>query len=176
MVNKKSPKHILINVIILIFIVNVILHIIIFGTGIKGILKNGINQIVFGSKVLQISAFSDLHYGLRIYSFFAIVIELILIFYFIFKEYKGKEDVSKELKEIQRLKMHYSASKNQTEIDVLYNILKEKKKIKLSVLNIVFGVDKNTLREWIDSLEAGNLAELKKKSFGELEIVLKKED
>lgn len=174
MVNKTPPKTTLINTLILIFVINVILHIIIFGTGIKFLLKNGINQIIFGSKIIQISSFADLNFNLRIYSFFAIVLELILIFFFLFIDSKNKDEFVKEMRAVKKLKTEFAKSKNQTDLDVLYNILKERKKIKVSILHTVFDVDRETMRDWIETLESGDLVELNNKKFGESELIFKK--
>jgi len=45
-----------------------------------------------------------------------------------------------------------------TDLDTLYNILKEKEQIRISTVSKVFKVDKKTAMEWGKILESGNLA------------------
>ena len=47
-----------------------------------------------------------------------------------------------------------------TDLDTLYNLLKEKKQIRVSTVSKVFKVKKNTAMEWGKILESGNLAKI----------------
>ena len=174
MVNKNPRKAILINILIILLIVNLFLHVLIFGTGIRGVLQTGVSQILLGNKLLSISAFSDMHPGLKIASFCTIVLELALLFFVSFRKKQIKKETNQDLNTLKRLRTKYSKMKNQTELDVLYNILKEKKKVDVSNLHHVFDVDKDTVKEWIETLESGDLAELNDKKLGEPELILKK--
>jgi hypothetical protein len=53
-----------------------------------------------------------------------------------------------------------------TDLDALYNTLKEKKQLKISSIAKVFKVDKEIALEWGKTLEAGNLASVEYPGIG----------
>jgi hypothetical protein len=54
-----------------------------------------------------------------------------------------------------------------TDLDTLYNLLKEKKQIGISSIAKSYGVSKEVAMEWARILESGNLADLDYPGFGE---------
>src|SRR3989344_1959454 len=62
--------------------------------------------------------------------------------------------------------------KGKTALDLLYDLLKEKKKIKVWAIAKLFNVSEDIVLEWARILEAGNLALLNYPKFGDAEVAL----
>src|SRR3989344_9070373 len=62
--------------------------------------------------------------------------------------------------------------KGKTDLDLLYDLLKEKKKIKVWAIAKLFNVSEDIVLEWARILEAGNLALLNYPKFGDAEVAL----
>jgi predicted ArsR family transcriptional regulator len=60
-----------------------------------------------------------------------------------------------------------------TDIDKLYEILKERKKISFKAISRAFKVSDETVRKWGTTLESGNLARVEYPSIGYPELVIK---
>ncbi len=71
---------------------------------------------------------------------------------------------SVEISEIQAIKLK---GKSSTDLDTLYTILQQKKKIRLSTISKGFGVSGDVAREWCEILESGSLAVIDYPGVGE---------
>lgn len=87
---------------------------------------------------------------------------------------KRKIDLRKEVINLYITKKYYTHEKKQTDIDILYEILQEKKHLKIASISKVFHIPKETAMEWAKILENGNLASLYYPQFGDPEILLSK--
>jgi large-conductance mechanosensitive channel len=67
---------------------------------------------------------------------------------------------------------HFRKDKSQTDIDVLYSIIKEKKAIRLPTISKIFGVKEEIAMGWCESLESGNLVDIRYPTIGGAEISL----
>lgn len=65
--------------------------------------------------------------------------------------------------------------RSKTDLDSLYNLLKEKKQLKISVISKIFEISEETAIEWAKIFESGNLAVINYPRMGEPELVLQKE-
>ena len=69
--------------------------------------------------------------------------------------------------DIQAISSKRALGKSATDLDTLYSILKEKKKLKISTISKAFNISKDTAFEWCKILESGNLAVIDYPGVGE---------
>jgi len=89
---------------------------------------------------------------------------LILLLIFAFREDRKVKSRKKELEGIDLKKM---TPKQGTDLDTLYNILKNKKQLRISTISKVFNINDKIAIEWCKILESGNLAILDYPGIGE---------
>lgn len=72
------------------------------------------------------------------------------------------------------LNLNLSYGKFQTDLDVLYNVLKDRKKIKIKTISESFRVNPNQAMYWAKILESGRLASIEYPGlFGDPELVIR---
>lgn len=81
----------------------------------------------------------------------------ILIFILLYAAFKDK-NISDDKKELDTLKLKDNLRPSDTDLDVLYKLLKEKNKLSISNIARIFKIDKDLAREWGKTLEEGKLA------------------
>ncbi len=79
---------------------------------------------------------------------------IILLLYTAFKD-KGMSDDAKELK---TLNLKESSGTSETDLDILYKLLKEKNILRISTIEKAFKINKELAMEWGKTLEEGKLA------------------
>ncbi|MDD5192458.1 MAG: hypothetical protein PHH54_01420 [Candidatus Nanoarchaeia archaeon] len=79
---------------------------------------------------------------------------LLLLLYAAFKD-KGIDDDKKELKTIS---LNKNSKLSETDLDVLYKLLKEKSKLRISTISKVFNINNELAMEWGKTLAEGKLA------------------
>lgn len=162
---------ILIGLVLLVAVIHSAFHIITYGTSIPGFYPQGISGFSVGKLNLgddfkaKYSAFS-LPSKIILGSEWLLV--LILVGTGIMRE---KISLRRDSADIQ-IKYKSDPSKVKTDLDVLYSLLQERKKINLSTIERLFKANRETVLEWADILEAGNLAILHYPKFGEAELFL----
>ena len=77
-----------------------------------------------------------------------------LLLYAAFRD-KG---VSEDKKELKSINLDQVSRSSETDLDVLYKLLKEKGKLRISTIAKAFKVDKDLAMEWGKTLEEGKLA------------------
>ena len=104
-----------------------------------------------------------------------VVISIIL--YFLIKE-KMKFDKEKKAGYvlIGKQKINIKKSRNQTDLDVLYELLQKNNFLTMTAIIKYFGIDKNTAITWCQILEEGDLATMHYPTVGEPKIVLNKKE
>lgn len=171
MVTKKTLFKLLITILALITLTHTIFQIAVFGTGISNIYEKGISGFSIG-KIELGEDFREENIALSPASKAILIFEWILLAVIItIAVIKGRIDAKKELKTI-RLREKYKAGSNKTDIDTLYEILKEKKHLTLNTICQLFGVEKDIAKSWCETLETGNLAILRYPRIGDPELVL----
>jgi hypothetical protein len=75
----------------------------------------------------------------------------------------------KEIKSLVLSKKN-SSSHSKTDLDILYDLLKEKKELDISEIAAAFDVTKEVAFEWCKMLEESNLAEIEYSSMGKATI------
>lgn len=145
------------------------MHILIYGTGVEGFAEGGVSGLSVGE--LNIGETLRTQYSKS--SFFSQIVlasEWVFVaFFFIFLLAKQKIATKKNVSklEIKRNK----GSLTETDIDNLYNLLREQKSLKLSAICMLFGVDKEVVLSWGRTLEASKLIRIDYPSFGDPDFV-----
>lgn len=70
-------------------------------------------------------------------------------------------------KELSGIDIQKITGKSGTDLDTLYNILQEKKKLRISSIAKAFKINRETAMEWCKILESGNLASIDYPGVGE---------
>jgi len=83
------------------------------------------------------------------------------------KEMKKNKDLANK-----NIMVKYTKSKSETDIDILYKILQQKKVLRLEAASKLFNVNKDTVMEWFKILEDGDLAEIHYPTVGSPKIIL----
>jgi len=91
------------------------------------------------------------------------IVILLALLFMLFRDSRLKLRTS-DIKDIHSKKL---VGKSSTDLDTLYSILKEKKKLKISTISKAFNIDKDTAFEWCKILESGNLAVIDYPGVGE---------
>jgi Trk-type K+ transport system membrane component len=173
MVNGKKVVITIWAFLVVIALIHTSLHIVIYGVNIPGVGKASLSGLSIGG--LKLGQDIKLNMGIFNSSKIILIAEWVLIgaiFLYVFlRSLTRKKEEVKELrtqKEVHRTGM-------ETELDHLHNILKERKRLSLSTIVKLFGVDKDTATDWIKTLEAANLAMVHYPRFGEPEVILKEQ-
>ncbi len=162
---------ILSSLLLLIAILHTVFHFAVAGTGISSFYGQGISGFSIGKITLgeefktQYKSFSPISLGI-------IAGEWCLFFTFlIFTSVKKRIDAKREVLAIH-INKHSDKSKTKTDLDYLYETLKEKKSLKISTIAEAFKIDKDLAEQWCKTLEEGNLATMNYPRMGEPELVL----
>ncbi len=90
------------------------------------------------------------------------VILLLLLIFIYLKDKKIR--VVKD--EVEGIDLEKASRNSKTDLDTLYNLLKEKKQLKISTLSQLFDVSEDTVLSWCKTLESSNLVTLDYPSTG----------
>lgn len=135
-----------------------------FEGGISGLSVKNISATEEPNKVQEKSS---------IFSTIAVIAEWVfVIFMFLIMTAKRKVLVRQEAAEVKAKKDSIISAGNKTDIDKLYEILKEKKKVGILAVAQAFNIDKELVLEWGQTLEDGGLAIVEYPRIGEPQIVL----
>ena len=170
---KKRIFGIITSVLIIAIILHQTLHFTIFGTGISGLYETGISglsigKFYLGEELRKNQTASPVSRTILIIEWSLLIIAIAFIFV------RNKIEAKKEAESV-KLPQKYKKSEKSTELDVFYNLLKEKKHLKLSTIEKVFSVSKKVALSWAKTLESGNLARIEYPRFGEPEVILNEE-
>ena len=144
-------------------------HFAIYGTGIPNINEQGVSGFAIGSITgeqikTNYSNASSTSKAIIIGEW-ALLVILIVISLVGERMHVKKQHIALEIKK--------STDKSKTDIDVLYDLLKEKKKIDLSTIAETFKISEETATEWAKILEEAQLASLHYPRFGEAQLKIK---
>ena len=171
---KKRIASVALSFIIVVLIVHMVYHFFVFGTGLTGFYEKGISGFSIGKFPLgeelranykSASPISKIILGIE-----WVAAVSIIIFIFI----RNKKEIKKEVSSIKS-PQKYKKTEKSTELDLLYNILKEKKHLRLSTIARIFDISKKTALDWAKTLESGNLVKIEYPRMSEPEIVLNEE-
>ena len=169
-VGGSRPLHVLTTLIIIAAVIHTSFHFALHGTGISGLGKNGVSGLAitklgfgddFRAKYNQLSPISSV----IIIGEWSLLIILAVFALIQQKDHSKKEGVSIELKKYQK-------DSSKTDIDILYEILQQRKSISLATIEKTFDVDKRTVMSWCETLESSNLAKIQYPRMGGADLVL----
>ena len=93
---------------------------------------------------------------------------------------REKLKLNKEMKDSEKiLKIPSSKLKRsepETDLDLLYKLLKENKSLRISAISKIFKVSKEVALEWCKILEEGDLAVIYYPTFGDPKVILNSDD
>ncbi len=89
----------------------------------------------------------------------------LLVSLLIFAYYKDRE-VKKKENEIEGVDLKEMSKNSKTDLDTLYNILKEKKQLRISTLAKLFNLNEEVVMGWCRTLELNNLVTITDHSTG----------
>lgn len=164
-----------ISLVLLVVIVHLLAHFMVYGTGIPFLGEKGISGLSIGPLEVnedELLDFKSANPGFASLSKYIILGEWGLLILLVVLTFAGDRiNLKKEVMTLKE-KEEYRKSENQTDLDTLYEILKEKKSLRLSTISKLFSIDKELVMQWIDTLESGNLASISYPRFGEPEVKL----
>ena len=162
------------GLIIVVAIVHTSVHLALYGTGIAGFGEKGVSGFAIGSvstdevkssieqKYPKLPSISQI---IIIAEWIALV--LVLSAGFLVEKAAIKRDAPAPI-EIKTP----SRGKSSTDLDTLYELLKEKKRLKLNAIALSFHLTEENALEWAKILESANLATISYPKFGDPELVL----
>ena len=170
---KEGKKTAILKVIMIVFVIAVIVQSLFYFIAVQST-KQGKNisglALLDGLNLAPLSTKTRIIIGAQ--WILVIVIMVVLLI-------KGKLRLQKELKQVQiKAQNKFHKEKPETDLDILYEMLKEDKSLRITAISSIFGVKKETAIEWCKILESGNLAEIRYPTVGDPKIVLleKKEE
>jgi hypothetical protein len=163
---------VILTLLVLISFAHTAVHFSLFGTGIQGLGEKGISGLVIGEeKTQQIqSSLNSKYPNIAKPSRIALIIEWIVLIIAIVASLAIEKMHPKDI--TPAITKPVTKGKSETDLDGLYSLLKEKKKLKLSAIAKIFKVSEETATDWAKILESGNLAAINYPRIGEAELVL----
>lgn len=173
---KETPKRrrIFIKLLLVVIIIGALSHTYYntFGFTIPDFQSDGITGKVITADV--ISGFGDIPLSSRIIIAGEWIFVLVIILYLLIK---GRMTLERDLQKergvsLERKKIQSSKSQYETDLDVLHDILKEKKILRLSVISKTFGITNKTTTDWCRILEEGDIATLSYPTVGSPKLTI----
>lgn len=164
-VKTSRTAKILISTLLFVVIIHTASHIALYGSNIP----------FTGNGIAELSEIKEKYVGVEIYSKVALIAEWFLILpVILIKSIKGKIDNpnSQNTSQIQNVKPLQPYSKTKTDLDILYEKLKEKKVLKVADIAKFFKVSEEVVMEWGKILEAGKMASINYPRLSKPEIVI----
>lgn len=170
MAGKKGFLKVIISLLLLIGIIHFAFHILAYGTGISGFYESGVSGFSVGKLGIG-EDFKKSYPELSLVSVIILSIEWSSVLIFLILTFiKNKNEIKEELLTI--LPINYKKSTISTDIDALYGVLKEKKHLRISTIEKIFKVDKETAINWAKTLESINLATINTPKIGEPKVYI----
>lgn len=167
---------IVISLVIIVAIIHGISHIILFGTNLSLIQTIGLSGRAIGE-----SNFDSIELSIKqsekvpLPSMLVIIAEWVLVFSLIALTTIRKH-LAESMQKATHIELVKKKNKSDTDIDLLYEMLKKNKRISLSKLAELFKVDKKVVEEWGKILEENGYAVVDYPRFGEIEIRIKEDE
>ncbi|NCO11100.1 hypothetical protein CO038_00995 [Candidatus Pacearchaeota archaeon CG_4_9_14_0_2_um_filter_39_13] len=163
---------VLISAVLIIIALHLMAHFTVYGTRIPTLGEKGVSGLAIGPLGIDESEFQDIKGNTQkeTFSKYLIVGEwLFLIVLVLFTFVKDRVSMTREVIDLN-IKERYKNPGNKTDLDILYEILKEKKTLRVSTISKMFNIDKRLVMDWINTLESGDLASINYPRFGEPEV------
>jgi hypothetical protein len=145
----KEEKPIFLKVFLVIVII-LIINLFFFSLKLRGKPMTG---MTIGDKIYE--AYGEISLSSKIFLGAQWLVLLVILMGIFIKDRNLRSKGAEE--ELDGIDMDSMSEKNGTDLDTLYNILKEKKKMRISNIAKIFKVKKEVAMEWCKILESGNL-------------------
>ena len=171
-IKKRGSKPKIIGAFIIILLVTVLIHTyyIIYGFSIPEISNSITGQATFEDVINKVKNVTQKTKIIIAAEWLIVIYTLIYVLIKTKKRIEKDKLLESSIGKIEIKAIHTSRSK--TDIDVLYDLLKQKKILTITAVSIYFKVEKNLAMEWFRILEEGNLATINYPTIGEARISL----
>ncbi len=173
-----DPLQVIALLFLILAIIHSITHFTIYGTSIPGFFETGLSGFSIGKSTLG-EELSTTYPRTPLYSQIAIILEwLSIIILFLFSYVRHVFAIKQEEGKfphgaIETIHAQQGSSHGmKTDIDALYELLQEKKRIRFSVIARLFHVAPENVMEWAKILEEGDMATIIYPRWGEPELAL----
>lgn len=162
--------HVAIFFVLLLALFHTIGHVFFYGTGVSGVAQKGVSGFSIGDTDLA----DDVKLQAQEYSPLSrviIIFEWVLLIGLVgLAMARGRVHNTQPLSK----NVHLNAMRGpgKTDLDVLYDLLKEEKRLSLSTIAKTFAVSNEVVESWCKILESGNLGEVHYPRLGEPELRL----
>lgn len=172
---KKGTKVLIVFTffVLVIAILHSMFHFYIFGTGISGFSEKGVVGFSIGQFSVGEEKTGQYNIGVSLSQLLVLLEWSAVLIFFVFVYVRNKVDFKREVFEIEN-EMKKIKSSNKTDIDMLYEILKVKKRMSFAVIANIFGVKEQVVKGWAKILESSNLAAIDYPRIGGTELVISK--
>ena len=169
----KRSKVLLFSVlfIFVLAIAHVSFHFYFFGTGISGFREIGISGLVSGGEDVGEELTGIYSIDMSLSQIFIVFEWAALFFLLVFSYARSRVGLTKEVSSIRLLKEKNTGG-TRTDLDRLYDILQDKKRISFSAAAKAFDVDIRVVRDWAETLASAGLITVDYPRIGDPEIVL----
>lgn len=158
----------IITLVVTLAVLNTAAHFALYGTGVPGVAEQGVSGFAIGKITGEQIKLN--YVGLPSFSKLLIIGEWGLLVILILVSLIGDKAHLKKHVIAITLKPH---DKSKTDIDVMYDLIKERKKVSLDTIAETFKIKEETASEWAKILEEANLATVHYPRFGEPEVRIK---
>lgn len=167
---------VVISLIVLVALIHGTAHIILFGTNLSLVQTIGVSGFAIGetnTDNIEISVKQNEKIPLP--SMLVIIAEWVLVFSLLALS-SIKKRLAESVQKATHIELVKKKNKSDTDIDLLYEMLKKNKRISLSKLAELFKVDKKVVEEWGKILEENGYVEVDYPRFGEIEMRIKEDE
>lgn len=161
---------IVITAVLVLAVLHTTMHLLVYGTGISGFGASGVSGFSVGKLNID-EEFKQSNAAISPLSQWIIIGEwALLISMILFGMFRERITLPQKSTQETTLTLPAKTDSSKTELDVLYDLLREKKSLKISAIAKTFDVDHETVEEWAQILENNNLATLLYPRIGEAEL------
>ncbi|MGV8131319.1 MAG: hypothetical protein ACP5N7_04440 [Candidatus Pacearchaeota archaeon] len=167
---------IVISLLVLVALIHGTTHIVLFGTNLSLTQTIGVSGFAIGeTNVENIETSIKQNEKIPLPSILVIIAEWVLVFSLLALS-SIKKRLAESVQKATHIELVKKKNKSDTDIDLLYEMLKKNKRISLSKLAELFKVDKKVVEEWGKILEENGYVEVDYPRFGEIEMRIKEDE
>ena len=143
-------------------------HILFYGTGVSGAIKSGISGLSIGGLLID-DTIKQRYSGYSKGSLLILAMEWVFLAMISVSAFiRHKQEMHEDIKNNFNIQRYKAGTK--TDLDVLHDILKEKKHLRISTIAKIFNVKKEIAMNWARTFEAANIATIEYPRVGEPEL------
>lgn len=168
-------RNVVMLLVLVVAVVHSSLHFVFYGTGVKGLGETGISGFAVGNQSDEEleNSIENEHPLLSPVSKIIVSSEWLVLILLIagnlIMERRHQVTMAQPALVLEKPKL--PQGKSETDLDALYGLLKEQKRIKFSVIAKTFNISKEVAADWANILESGNLASVNYPRMSEPELM-----